>query len=297
MCCSSWIRLFAFFSGVTFSVPSSENISAFGSISGLNQFYKGQNDEKLFFDTSKNSFYQTKPWGLVLTLDQSTLNLLLHGNLKLERTIKGTGMHREVTTTFKVEKLSEQITTDCYVMFSENISQSFSIDVYEMERNFQHHLYYNSSIDIEKTAYQANNHTILIFKDLILKRNKLETSYRLTWHLRYHKPSVAKYINLTIFQPNVYLFCHGSKPLNAEMVSDIQKELIPAPCPFKDGKHLCIWARTSRLLRKDLNLTWPVGVSTHEYFVSVVTLAVTLLCTIYLIFVTGTSKLTKEIIF
>ena len=264
--------------------------SNYGQIIGLNKFVVGQEDKLLFFDTPNNALYHTKLWNKGYNFDNFTWSVL-SSNLFLQRTSTGLGLHHEVITTLRFELKKKQFAGKCFSLFAEHITQSFFVDIYEIERQFLHQVYYNSSIDIEKTAYEAANHTFLIVKELQYDNQCYEARYKLPWHLRYHKPAVNKYVHLTLPIPEIYVGCFQdeSKDASENLGNSVSRNLVLAPCPnilfaynSQYQKMLCEWVKISQISVEDVVFSWPLGIISDQLVVTVTTLTVIIFSTLYL---------------
>ena len=247
-------------------------------IGGLNKFAPGQKDHLLYFDTPRNYLFQAQIWSSAENiLDKITLDLVLSSKVSLRRTMTGSGMHREVLTSLSVKLNEDFHSVLCSALFVEEVLPSVYLDIYELERRNVAQLYYNSTIDIEKTAYESSNHTLLVIKDMLIKGNSFEATYKLPWHARYHQPSHEGYVNITVPAPEVYLMCNGSNFLQLDELDNDQHNFVWAPCPhrmtFSNEKMLCVWIKFSNIAENNLIITWPIGIISHQVYVTSVTLA------------------------
>ena len=275
--------LFIFLSVLLNVYVASANLTLeiLSSLNGFESFKLGANDNILFFDTFRNYQYQKLPWSKVKSFNIHQKNLHSVRKPYFERHSTGLGMHRKIFTKLYFANISEDCLSNCFVMFSEHISPSFYLDIYEVDRSTKYHLYYNSSIDIEKTAYEAQNHTVLVFRPLLYNGTHYEAAYKLIWHLRYDFPSIEKYTEIQLDAPNVYLFCEKKITEKPHLtITDIF-----APCPFQNSKYICNWKRLSVNTGKHMTFTLPIGVSSHSNFVYFFTVYLTLTCTAILTYI------------
>jgi len=257
-------------------------------INGINNFIFGQKDNKLFFDTPHNAALQKMAWVNGYKIDSFTFSLIT-SKISVQRTSdERLGMHHEVLTKLQIEwKGKEQSHGRCFALFAEQVTRSFFVDIYELQRQFSHQVYYNSSIDIEKPAYEASSHILLIIKELKFMKNMYKTGYVLPWHIRYHKPSENKYDNITLPPPQVYITCINFA-LNMED-TDKKGGIILAPCPdglfsysMQTGKKLCEWINV-KVEVNNISFYWPVGSLSDIKLVTVGTLCVIIFSTFFLL--------------
>ena len=188
-------------------------------------------------------------------------------------------MHRHISSCFNIDKLFITSVKDvCWLLIEENVSSSFFVDVYQLERS-KIQFYFEEYIDIEKPEYQSSNHTLLIFVP-ISSRNLCNAETNIDWHIRYHQPSINSHINLNLPKPKLYIFCNSSKPdisdNYTESLCHINKNISSiAPCPVASSglnNFLCNWLQLKNVQIQDVQFHWPVGNSNHQTLVVVFTL-------------------------
>ncbi|CAK8672232.1 unnamed protein product [Clavelina lepadiformis] len=252
----------------------------------LGRFYPGIIEDTLLFDTAKQHVLRKQPWNLNQHVNLPASLSISQRNFHLSREHEGGGMHKVVTSRLTADvPRSFNLSLKCYAMFAEQVTNSFSLDVYEIERTKEYTFYYKNYIDIEKSSAEAENHTLLVFQEIVQEEMFLHATYDLTWHIRYHQPNgEAYYILVTLPAPIVYVTCIDANELTnfASENSSVLEDRVLGPCPI-GVKQLCLWLPINVTTDGSLQFSWPVGQSQQQLFVTAVTCIVTFASTLVII--------------
>ena len=266
-----------------------DSCDTLGQINGLNKFVAGQQDKILFFDTPSKAARHKKLWTNGYVFDNFVWTLL-SSEISAQRSTQGKGLHYEVLTALQIKEIEKHhFIGTCFALFAEQVTQSFFVDVYELQRRFSYQLYYNSSIDIEKAAYEASNHTLIVIRELEFENNAYGSSYALPWHIRYHKPTMDKYVKLILPAPQIYITCTtGEYAKNLDYIRTSNITL--APCPdsstlhcSQNEKKICSWVKVSEIKVNSLNFEWPIGLLSDKILVTVITFTIIIFGTVYIL--------------
>ena len=184
------------------------------------------------------------------------------------------GFHRKVQSCVNARGAVER---ECWVMAEEKVPRSLFVDVYAMEREGGGRKYFfPEHIDVEAPEFEASEHSFLAYSRLNTSHPACHASTRVTWHLRYHRPSASgESVRIDLPHPNVYLHCRPSEGETAERVcASRSADTFAAPCP-RGGAEVCEWAKVSVGFKGRPRFTVPVGDEWHEVAAVLVTLLVT----------------------
>jgi len=200
----------------------------------------------------------------------------------LSRVANSGGFHREVVTCLNMNKKEKISSNKCWVMMEETVPTSFYVDVYAMERETEGEgkYFFFDYIDIEAPEYEASSYSFLTFSPLNSTDPHCHASSKVTWHLRYHRPSESgANVHVKLPHPKVYLYCQPSSGKNTNRICGSKGDTYAAPCPdfnSDDGPKLCEWREVKEVdYKREPRFSVPVGDQWHEIAAVGVTLLVT----------------------
>lgn len=252
------------------------------------------------FDTVENYQLRRKHWqegdGSLI----EAIKMARTARIKVKRSVTGIGMHRKVDSCFLFDDWKSYADKTCWLMARQQVPSSFFIDIYQLERSQTdegNKYFFERYMDIEAPEYESTDkhHTVLIFSPVHgHPQHVCHSTNKLEWHIRYHRPSSRRHVNVTLPLPQLFIYCQSPhNDTTRPICADPADHAYVAPCPqFHKNQSVvqtCQWTRLDSIDEDrgesaTLTFQWPVGDPAHERAVTIITLLVTTTATLIITF-------------
>ncbi|KAJ9601554.1 hypothetical protein L9F63_000297 [Diploptera punctata] len=188
------------------------------------------------------------------------------------RRIENEGFHRDVNSLVEIVTGHSTLWGECMLILEEHMPSGLYVNpdqLADLRRVNQLQGCPIGKVDIEAPQKDSTPHSVQVYSHLNRTENLLSAHLSLPFHVRYHSPIAhGGYSIVKLGAPSLLLRCQND-------VQCVQGRRVQAPCrPCKT--EMCQWVNlTYKTNSPRINMYVPVGNSSHQGLVTLVTLLVT----------------------
>jgi len=205
-------------------------------------------------------------------------------NCYIKRKAEKNGFHREVRTSISIPEFMVHHngeTSSIRICILEHIPAGLYVDLYQVRANQEFggpQVYSEVDIDTEKPEHLSTPHDVYVFSELKKNGPIFHAELTLPMHLRYHKPSTeALYTQIYLQPPSIFL------NLSDESLQDtrtVEKFVCDSSATSQ-----CSWQQIQCITIPEqgtLEFSVPVGQKADTEKVTIITILITVLSTLFL---------------